>query len=77
MVDRYLPILETLGAELDELEERIFMRNGSVASRMIIEDLYSLKRRLVLLQHHTAPLLEAVSKLYDGRAPSTCTGMQD
>jgi magnesium transporter len=77
VVDRYFPILETLGAELDELEERIFERNGSAASRVIIEDLYSLKRRLVLLQHHTAPLLEAVSKLYGGRAPGICTGMQD
>jgi magnesium transporter len=76
VVDRYFPILEALGAELDELEERIFERNGSAASRVIIEDLYSLKRRLVLL-HHTAPLLEAVSKLYGGRAPGICAGMQD
>jgi magnesium transporter len=77
VVDRYFPILEALGAELDELEERIFERNGSAASRVIIEDLYSLKRRMVLLQHHTAPLLEAVSKLYGGRAPGICAGMQD
>jgi magnesium transporter len=77
VVDRYFPILEALTAELDELEERIFERNGSAASREIIEDLYSLKRRLVLLHHHTAPLLEAVSKLYGGRSPGVCAGMQD
>lgn len=77
VVDRYFPILETLSAELDDLEERIFERNGSAASREIIEDLYSLKRRLVLMHHHTAPLLEAVSKLYGGRAPGICDGMQD
>jgi magnesium transporter len=77
VVDRYFPILERLGAELDDLEERIFERNGSAASREIIEDLYSLKRRLVMMHHHTAPLLEAVSKLYGGRAPGVCSGMQD
>jgi magnesium transporter len=77
VVDRYFPVLETLGAELDEVEERIFERNGSAASREIIEDLYSLKRRLVLMQHHIGPLLESVSKLYGGRSPGICSGMQD
>jgi magnesium transporter len=77
IVDRYFPILEALGAELDELEERIFERNGSAASREIIEDLYSLKRRLVQMHHLTAPLQEAVSKLYGGRSPGICAGMDD
>lgn len=77
VVDRYFPILEKLSAELEDLEERIFERNGSAASREIIEDLYSLKRRLVHMHHHTAPLLEAVSKLYGGRAPGICDGMQE
>lgn len=77
VVDRYFPVLETLGAELDEVEERIFEQKGSVESREIIEDLYSLKRRMTILQHHTAPLLEAVSKLYGGRSPGVCSGMQE
>lgn len=29
------------------------------------------------MQHHTAPLLEAVSKLYGGRPPGVCAGMQE
>jgi magnesium transporter len=77
VVDRYFPVLESLGNALDEVEERIFERNGSAASREIIEDLYSLKRRMTLMQHHTAPLLEAVSKLYGGRPPGVCAGMQE
>jgi magnesium transporter len=77
VVDRYFPVLEALGAQLDEVEERIFEQNGSAASREIIEDLYSLKRQLTILQHHTAPLLEAVSKLYGGRSPGVCAGMQE
>jgi magnesium transporter len=76
IVDRYFPILEALGAEIEELEDRIFDRNNVSASRAIIEDLYSLKRRLVTLQHHVAPLQEAVSKLSGGRVPQVCSGME-
>jgi magnesium transporter len=76
IVDRYFPILEALGAEIEEVEDRIFDRNNVSASRAIIEDLYSLKRRLVTMQHHIAPLQEAVSKLSGGRVPQVCTGME-
>jgi magnesium transporter len=76
IVDRYFPILEALGAEIEEVEDRIFDRNNVSASRAIIEDLYSLKRRLVTMQHHIAPLQEAVSKLSGGRVPQVCSGME-
>jgi magnesium transporter len=76
IVDRYFPILEALGAETEEVEDRIFDKNNVSASRAIIEDLYSLKRRLVSLQHHVAPLQEAISKLSGGRVPQVCAGME-
>ncbi|HEY4298778.1 MAG TPA: magnesium/cobalt transporter CorA [Paraburkholderia sp.] len=76
VVDRYFPTIESMSTELEALEDRIFDRNDSAASRAIIEDLYSLKRRLVILQHHIGPLQEAVSKLTGGRIPSVCEGMQ-
>lgn len=75
IVDRYFPILEALGTEFEELEDRIFERHNVAASRAIIEDLYSLKRRFVLLQHHVSPLLEAIGKLTGGRIPQACVGM--
>jgi magnesium transporter len=76
IVDRYFPILEALGSEIDKLEDRMFDRNNVSASRAIIEDLYSLKRRLVTLQHHVAPLQESISKLSGGRVPQVCSGME-
>ncbi|WP_042301557.1 magnesium/cobalt transporter CorA [Paraburkholderia kururiensis] len=76
IVDGYFPVLEAMGRQLEEIEDRIFERHDLSASRGIIEDLYSMKRRLVLLQHHITPLLEAVSKLTGGRIPQLCTGMQ-
>src|SRR4051794_32391881 len=76
VVDRYFPIVEAMNTEIELLEDRIFERNDSAAARAVIQDLYSLKRRLVILQHHISPLLEAVSKLTGGRIPSVCAGMQ-
>ncbi|HEY1996303.1 magnesium/cobalt transporter CorA [Paraburkholderia sp.] len=76
IVDRYFPVIEALSAEIEEVEDRIFNKNNLAASRAIIEDLYSLKRRLVTLQHHIAPLQEAISKLSGGRVPQICAGME-
>ncbi|CAG9197912.1 Magnesium transport protein CorA [Paraburkholderia tropica] len=76
VVDRYLPVLESLAGEIEELEDRIFEKHNLAASRAIIEDLYSLKRRFVIFQHHVTPLLDAVGKLIGGRIPQICAGMQ-
>jgi magnesium transporter len=76
VVDRYMPVLEVLSGEIEELEDRIFEKQDLGGQRAIIQDLYSLKRRLVILQHHVSPLVEAVGKLVGGRIPQICTGMQ-
>jgi len=76
VVDRYTPVVDALSAEVEELEDRIFEKQGLAASRALIADLYSVKRRLVILLHHVTPLVEAVSKLVGGRVPALCTGMQ-
>lgn len=75
IVDRYFPVEERLEHELEFIEDRIFAKKSKV--RLNIEDLYSLKRKLVTLQHAASPLLEAVGKLHGGRVPQICVGMQD
>ena len=76
VVDRYFPILETLGTGRAARGHRIFAKATPASSRAIIEDLYSLKRRLVMLYQHTAPLLEPLAKLTGGRIPQVCSGME-
>jgi magnesium transporter len=76
IVDRYFPILEALSAELEAVEDRIFAKHNLSVSRGIIEDLYSLKRRLSTMHHHVAPLVEPLSKLVGERIPQLCGGMQ-
>ena len=74
VVDRYFPILDALESELETIEEQIFARN---AARSNIESLYALKQELMVLKHAVDPLMEATGKLYGGRVPHVCTGMQE
>lgn len=74
VVDRYFPVVNSLTAEIEEIEERIF---SGQTTRAQIEALYSLKRKLMMLDHATQPLLEVTGKLHGGRVPPICTGLQD
>ena len=74
VVDRYFPILDSMESELEQIEEQIFVRN---AARSNIEALYALKQRLMVLKHAVDPLMEATGKLYGGRVPHVCSGMQE
>jgi len=74
VVDRYFPILDGMESELEQIEEQIFVRN---AARSNIESLYALKQKLMVLKHAIDPLMEATGKLYGGRVPQVCAGMQE
>ena len=74
VVDRYFPVLEALSEEIDEIEERIF---SGQTTREHIEALYGLKRKLMILDRATSPLLEVASKLHGGRVPPICAGLDD
>lgn len=74
VVDRYFPVLDAIDTQLEQVEEKIFAKNTERAS---IEALYEIKRKLTTLKHATEPLLEAVGRLYGGRVPQLCSGLQD
>ena len=74
VVDRYIPIFEGLRVEFEALEERIFQ---GTTTRKQIEALYSLKRKLMVLDHAIVPLLEVTGKLHGGRVPPVCAGLGD
>jgi magnesium transporter len=66
IVDRYFPVVDALEDELWKIEEKIF---AAPAHRSTLEQLYQLKRKVVLFKHTVAPLMEAVGKLDGGRVP--------
>lgn len=74
VVDRYFPVMDSLAAEIEGIEERIF---SGQTTRQQIEALYSLKRKLMTVDHATQPLLEVTGKLHGGRVPPICSGLQD
>lgn len=74
VVDRYFPVVEQLEAELESIEERIFAKG---AARINIERLYALKRKVGVLKHAVAPLLEVLSKLHGGRTPRICGNTEE
>ena len=74
VVDRYLPVLDAIETELEDVEKRIFAHQTERAS---IEALYGIKQKLMTLKHATEPLLEATGRLHGGRVPQLCLGLQD
>jgi magnesium transporter len=74
VVDRYFPVINALESELETIEEQIFTKG---AERANIEQLYQLKRKIMVLKHAVTPLMEDVAKLYGGRVPSICVNTQE
>ena len=74
VVDRYFPIMDELESELDEIEGQIFAKG---AARSNIERLYQLKRKITLLRHAVAPMMEVAGKLAGSRGPVVCANSRD
>jgi magnesium transporter len=74
IVDRYFPIVDELEVQLEAIEERIF---DSATPQRNIRELYAIKQKLMVMRHATEPLIEVVHKLYGGRVPSMCVGVQE
>jgi len=74
VVDRYFPVLDAIEDEFEKFEAQIF---SGKSLRANIEGLYYVRQKLTILQHAVVPLLEAVGKLYGGRVPQVCSGLQE
>ena len=74
VVDRYFPVVDALESALDTIEEKIFVKGSQRAN---IERLYELKRKITVLRHAVAPLIEAAGKLHGGRVPELCSNTRE
>src|SRR5215469_9356499 len=74
VVDRYFPVLDALETQLENIEERVF---ANQTTRVNVEDLYEVKRKLMIVKHAAEPLLDATARLFGGRVPQLCTGLQE
>jgi magnesium transporter len=74
VVDRYFPIVEALEQELEQIEDSMF---EVAAERSNVERLYQLKRKVMVLKHVVAPLMESAGKLFGGRVPALFANSQN
>ncbi|QOJ24979.1 MAG: magnesium/cobalt transporter CorA [Gammaproteobacteria bacterium] len=74
VVDRYFPTIDRLESELEEIEEQIFTKEAGLSN---IERLYALKRKIMILKHVVAPLMEVAGKLSSNRGPVLCSNIRD
>ena len=74
VVDRYFPVIDDLESQLESIEEHIFDKG---AAKTNFEQLYEIKRKVVVLKHAVAPLMDATGKLYGGRVPPICSTTQE
>jgi len=75
VVDRYFPVLDSLEAELEQIESEIFSQPETQIVN--IRHLYELKQRVALLRHAVAPLMDSVGRLYGGRVPPVCVNSEE
>ena len=74
VVDRYFPLVDALEMRLEAIESSMFEADSP---RTNIRELYDLKHKLMVMRHAVEPLIEVVHKLYGGRVPAVCQGVQD
>ena len=66
IVDNYMPVLEALHDEVEEIEDRVLARP---MTRPDIERLYMLRRDLLRLRNAVAPLVDVCQRLTNGTVP--------
>lgn len=73
VVDLYFPVIDELESQLEAIEEHLFDKGAALTN---IEQLYELKRKVVVLKHAVTPMMEATGKLSGGRVPAVCATTQ-
>jgi magnesium transporter len=66
IVDNYMPVLEAIHDEVEEIEDKVLARP---MSRADIERLYMLRRDLLRLRNAIMPLLDVCQRLTNGNVP--------
>jgi magnesium transporter len=59
IVDDYFPVFDQLGDEIDDLEDRVIQR----PSRNTVEQLFDLRRDLLIIRHTVTPVREIFNQL--------------
>ena len=72
IVDNYMPVLESIHDEVEEIEDRVL---ANPMTRADIERLYMLRRDLLRLRSAAAPLVDVCGRLSSAELPQIRTAM--
>lgn len=72
IVDNYMPVLESIHDEVEEIEDRVLAKP---MTRADIERLYMLRRDLLRLRSAAAPLVDVCGRLSSAELPQIRTAM--
>ncbi len=67
VVDDYLPVIDGIEKDIEEVEEQVFSPHGENP----VERIYNLKREVLDFSRATGPLTDAVARLAEGGVPGT------
>ena len=73
LVDSYFPLLDKIDEFVDELETGVF---ASSEAKDTLEDIFDLKRTLLALRRHQAPMREALATLANRPSPFLSPALQ-
>jgi magnesium transporter len=73
IVDNYMPVIEAIHAEVDEIEDQVF---AATLEEAAIERLYMLRRDLLRLRNAAVPLIEVCRRLEHAEARRVDQSMQ-
>ena len=73
IVDNYMPVIEAVHAEIDEIEDKVF---SAALEEKAIERLYMLRRDLLRLRNAAVPLIEVCKRLEHAEARRVDHAMQ-
>ncbi len=73
IVDNYMPVLETLQAEVEAIEESVFSKRSE---QVDVQRLYMIRRDLLRFRNSVAPLVEVCRRLEHAEVMAIDAAMQ-
>lgn len=79
VVDRYFPVINSLEKEFETFEKQVFEAQLSDGLRKVelMKKLYHFKSKTRIIKNNILPLTDSVHKLFGGRVPEMCEGLDN
>lgn len=79
VVDRYFPVINSLEKEFETFEKQVFeaQKADGIDKVELMKKLYHFKSKTRTIKNNILPLTDSVHKLFGGRVPEMCEGLDN